>query len=173
MAGLLALMLLTEARRPARVSASGELVALDEQDRGAWDSAQIAEGHRLVRERLSPGRARSLSDPRRDQCRAHFRPRRPGHRLVAGRRPLRPARAPRSLADRRPEPGARGRRAHGPDAALASVDRLEDKAGRLPRLSTRRALSCFADLGVVVDGIPYLAPELARLYATREHTLRR
>jgi RNA polymerase sigma-70 factor (ECF subfamily) len=34
-AGLLALMLLTEARRPARVSASGELVTLDEQDRGA------------------------------------------------------------------------------------------------------------------------------------------
>ncbi|OXM66238.1 MULTISPECIES: RNA polymerase sigma factor [Amycolatopsis] len=54
-AGLLALMLLIEARRPARVSASGELVALDEQDRGAWDSALIAEGHRLVRERLAAG----------------------------------------------------------------------------------------------------------------------
>ncbi|KDN19286.1 RNA polymerase sigma factor [Amycolatopsis rifamycinica] len=52
--GLLALMLLTEARRPARVSA-GELVALDEQDRGAWDTALIAEGHRLVRERLAAG----------------------------------------------------------------------------------------------------------------------
>jgi RNA polymerase sigma-70 factor (ECF subfamily) len=54
-AGLLALMLLTEARRPARVSASGELVTLDEQDRGAWDAALIAEGHRLVRERLAAG----------------------------------------------------------------------------------------------------------------------
>ncbi len=52
-AGLLALMLLTEARRTARVSASGELVTLDEQDRGAWDAALIAEGHRLVRERLA------------------------------------------------------------------------------------------------------------------------
>jgi RNA polymerase sigma-70 factor (ECF subfamily) len=51
--GLLALMLLTEARRAARVSATGELVALDEQDRGAWDAALIAEGHRLVRERLT------------------------------------------------------------------------------------------------------------------------
>jgi RNA polymerase sigma-70 factor, ECF subfamily len=40
-AGLLALMLLTEARRTARVSASGELVTLDEQDRGAWDAALI------------------------------------------------------------------------------------------------------------------------------------
>jgi len=59
--GLLALMLLTEARRPARVSASGELVTLDEQDRGAWDARLIAEGQALVRERLvavSSGRAR-------------------------------------------------------------------------------------------------------------------
>jgi RNA polymerase sigma-70 factor, ECF subfamily len=54
-AGLLALMLLTEARRTARVSASGELVTLVEQDRGAWDAALIAEGHRLVRERLAAG----------------------------------------------------------------------------------------------------------------------
>jgi RNA polymerase sigma-70 factor (ECF subfamily) len=64
-AGLLALMLLTEARRTARVSASGELVSLDEQDRGAWDAALIAEGHRLVRERLAarvaPGRYQILA----------------------------------------------------------------------------------------------------------------
>ena len=53
--GLLALMLLTEARRTARVSARGELVTLDEQDRGAWDAALVAEGHRLVRERLAAG----------------------------------------------------------------------------------------------------------------------
>ncbi|BCB90614.1 RNA polymerase subunit sigma-24 [Phytohabitans suffuscus] len=56
-AGLLALMLLTEARRPARISASGELVALDEQDRGAWDATLIAEGHHLVRERLAAAAA--------------------------------------------------------------------------------------------------------------------
>jgi RNA polymerase sigma-70 factor (ECF subfamily) len=54
-AGLLALMLLTEARRAARVSASGELVTLDEQDRGAWDRDLIAEGHTLVRARLASG----------------------------------------------------------------------------------------------------------------------
>lgn len=54
-AGLLALMLLTEARRTARVSASGELVTLVEQDRGTWDAALIAEGHQLVRERLAAG----------------------------------------------------------------------------------------------------------------------
>jgi len=56
-AGLLALMLLTEARRTARVSADGELVTLQEQDRGAWDAALVAEGHRLVRERLATGQA--------------------------------------------------------------------------------------------------------------------
>jgi RNA polymerase sigma-70 factor, ECF subfamily len=54
-AGLLALMLLTEARRRARVSADGELVPLGQQDRGAWDPALVAEGHRLVRERLAAG----------------------------------------------------------------------------------------------------------------------
>jgi len=63
--GLLALMLLTEARRPARLSANGELVALDEQDRGAWDAALVTEGHQLVRERLAarvaPGRYQILA----------------------------------------------------------------------------------------------------------------
>jgi RNA polymerase sigma-70 factor (ECF subfamily) len=56
-AGLLALMLLIEARRTARVSTSGELVTLSEQDRGAWDAALIAEGHQLVRERLAASAA--------------------------------------------------------------------------------------------------------------------
>ena len=51
--GLLALMLLVEARRPARVSATGELVGLDVQDRGAWDAELVAEGHTLVRARLA------------------------------------------------------------------------------------------------------------------------
>ncbi|MGY1609190.1 RNA polymerase sigma factor [Geodermatophilus sp. SYSU D00700] len=47
--GLLALMLLVESRRPARVSASGELVPLAEQDRRRWDAALVAEGQHLVR----------------------------------------------------------------------------------------------------------------------------
>ncbi|MDP2291984.1 MAG: sigma factor [Actinomycetota bacterium] len=54
-AGLLALMLLTDARRAARVSDSGELVTLADQDRDRWDATLIAEGHRLVRERLQSG----------------------------------------------------------------------------------------------------------------------
>ena len=56
-AGLLALMLLTEARRAARVSPHGVLVTLGEQDRSLWDTVLIAEGHRLVRERLDSGAA--------------------------------------------------------------------------------------------------------------------
>ena len=55
-AGLLALMLLTEARRTARVDAAGELVPLHEQDRGGWDRELIAEGHALVQECLRIGR---------------------------------------------------------------------------------------------------------------------
>ncbi|MDO8121244.1 sigma-70 family RNA polymerase sigma factor [Isoptericola sp. b490] len=51
--GLLALMLLTEARRPARVSDSGELVTLGEQVRSLWDRDLLTEGRRLVRERIA------------------------------------------------------------------------------------------------------------------------
>lgn len=51
-AGLLALMLLTDARSGARLAGEGELVPLDEQDRRAWNRELIDEGHRLVRARL-------------------------------------------------------------------------------------------------------------------------
>jgi RNA polymerase sigma-70 factor (ECF subfamily) len=47
-AGLLALMLLHDSRREARVDAHGELVALDDQDRGQWDRGRIREGERLL-----------------------------------------------------------------------------------------------------------------------------
>jgi len=54
--GLLALMLLTEARRPARTTARGELVPLAEQDRTRWDRSLIAEGVALVTGALRRGR---------------------------------------------------------------------------------------------------------------------
>ena len=47
-AGLLALLLLTDARRPARQSATGELVPLDRQDRRSWNRPMIVEGLRLL-----------------------------------------------------------------------------------------------------------------------------
>jgi RNA polymerase sigma-70 factor (ECF subfamily) len=54
--GLLALMLLHESRRAARMSPSGELILLDEQDRSLWDRDLIAEGTRLVQRALSSRR---------------------------------------------------------------------------------------------------------------------
>jgi RNA polymerase sigma-70 factor (ECF subfamily) len=56
--GLLALMLLTEARRPARTDEAGDLVLLADQDRSRWDADLVAEGHALVRKclrRNAPG----------------------------------------------------------------------------------------------------------------------
>ena len=54
-AGLLALMLLTDARRPARTGPDGELIPLAEQDRNLWDRKAISEGVALVTETLSRG----------------------------------------------------------------------------------------------------------------------
>ena len=48
-AGLLALLLLVDARRPARIDETGELVTLDEQDRSGWSQAMVAEGQALMR----------------------------------------------------------------------------------------------------------------------------
>jgi RNA polymerase sigma factor (sigma-70 family) len=54
--GLLALMLLTDARRAARCGPDGSIIPLDEQDRAAWDRAAIAEGVALVSAVLPEGR---------------------------------------------------------------------------------------------------------------------
>jgi RNA polymerase sigma factor (sigma-70 family) len=54
-AGLLALMLLTDARRAARAGPRGELIPLDEQDRSLWDRQLIAEGKTLLHEALPRG----------------------------------------------------------------------------------------------------------------------
>jgi RNA polymerase sigma factor (sigma-70 family) len=54
-AGLLALMLLTDARRPARTGPDGELIPLTEQDRSLWDREAIAEGIAIITRTLSKG----------------------------------------------------------------------------------------------------------------------
>ena len=54
-AGLLALILLTDARRPARTGPQGQLVALPDQDRSLWDASMIAEGVALVEDALARG----------------------------------------------------------------------------------------------------------------------
>ncbi|MFC0527427.1 RNA polymerase sigma factor [Phytohabitans kaempferiae] len=57
-AGLLALLLVTDARRAARTDAEGRLVRLEEQDRALWDREAIEEGHHLVVEALREGGGR-------------------------------------------------------------------------------------------------------------------
>jgi len=60
--GLLALMLLHDARRAGRATEGGDIVLLEEQDRGLWDRGQIAEGSKLVEDALSmPGRPESYA----------------------------------------------------------------------------------------------------------------
>src|SRR3982075_1145819 len=60
--GLLALMLLHDARRTSRATEGGDIVLLEEQDRTGWDHAQIAEGLRLVEEALRiPGRPQAYA----------------------------------------------------------------------------------------------------------------
>ena len=127
-AGLLALMLLTEARRTARVSASGELVTLDEQDRGTWDAALIAEGHRLVRERLAAGVA-----PGRYQILAAISAVHTSARDVRDTDWSQVVALYDQLVRLDPSPIIALNRAiavaelDGPEVALAAVDRLEDK----------------------------------------------
>jgi len=127
-AGLLALMLLTEARRTARVSACGELVPLGEQDRETWDAAMIAEGHRLVRERLAAGVA-----PGRYQILAAINAVHTSARDVRDTDWSQVIALYDQLVRLDPSPIIALNRAiavaelDGPEVALAAVDRLEDK----------------------------------------------
>lgn len=127
-AGLLALMLLTEARSTARVSASGELVTLVEQDRGTWDAALITEGHQLVRERLAAGVA-----PGRYQILAAISAVHTSARDVRDTDWSQVVALYDLLVHLDPSPVIALNRAiavaelDGPEVALAVVDRLEDK----------------------------------------------
>jgi RNA polymerase sigma-70 factor, ECF subfamily len=127
-AGLLALMLLTQARHTARVSASGELVTLGEQHRGTWDAALIAEGHQLVRERLAarvaPGRYQILAAISAVHTSARDVRDTDWSQVVA---------LYDQLARLDPSPIVALNRAiavgelDGPEVALAAIDRLQDK----------------------------------------------
>ena len=127
-AGLLALMLLTEARSAARVSASGELVPLDKQDRAAWNAPLIAEGHQLVRERLAagvaPGRYQILAAINAVHTSAHDVADTDWSQVIA---------LYDQLVFLDPSPVVLLNRAiavaelDGPTVALAAVDRLEDQ----------------------------------------------
>jgi RNA polymerase sigma-70 factor (ECF subfamily) len=173
-AGLLALMLLAEARRAARVSASGELVALGDQERGAWDTALIAEGHRLVRERLAAGVA-----PGRYQILAAISAVHTSARDVRGTDWSQVVALYDQLVRLDPSPVVALNRAiavaelDGPQVALASVDRLEDKlagyhlyhatrADLLRRLGRRQQSRAAYDKAIELAGNTAEAAYLAR-----------
>jgi RNA polymerase sigma-70 factor (ECF subfamily) len=129
-AGLLALMLLIESRRAARVSADGELVSLAEQDRGAWDVELIAEGHGLVRERIASGVA-----PGRYQILAAINAVHTSARDVRDTDWAQIVALYDLLVRIDPSPVVALNRAvavaelDGPEVALAAVDRLDDRLG--------------------------------------------
>ena len=108
--GLLALLLLVDARRAARVDAAGDLVLLEDQDRSRWDRTQIEEGRTLVG---------GANGRRARPVRAAGRHRRPARRGGRASRPRTGHRSSASttccadgaLASGRAEPG--GRRSHG------------------------------------------------------------
>ena len=130
---LLALMLLHDARRDARLDEAGDLVILEEQDRGRWDQQQIAEALPLVEEALRGGpgpfalqaaiAAAALPGGARRR-----------YGLAADRAALRSAGAPAALADRVAEPGGGGRDGAGP-AAGAGAHRRDCWPGRSEGLS--------------------------------------
>ena len=157
--GLLALMLLTEARRPARVSASGELVALGEQDRGAWDALLIAEGHALVRDRLAAVAA-GQGPPGRYQILAAINAVHTSARDVGDTDWSQVVRLYDQLARVDPSPIVALNRAvalaelDGPEVALAVVDRLDltgYHAYHASRADLLRRLSRSADARAAYD----------------------
>jgi RNA polymerase sigma-70 factor (ECF subfamily) len=176
-AGLLALMLLTEARRTARVSASGELVPLGEQDRGAWDAALVAEGHRLVRERLAAAAAGVA--PGRYQILAAINAVHTSARDVRDTDWSQVVALYDQLVRLDPSPIVALNRAiavaelDGPEVALAAVDRLEDKlagyhAYHATRADLLRRLGCSPKSRAAYDKAIELAGNTAEIaYLTR------
>ena len=111
--GLLALMLLTDARAPARIGPHGELVPMAEQDRSRWRADQIAEGVELITGALPRGVGRAVPAPGGHRGRARRGAQRGGHRLAADHRPVRGA--PRDV--RQPGGGAQPRGGGGDEPA--------------------------------------------------------
>lgn len=140
-AGLLALMLLTEARHPARTGRDGRLTPLDEQDRALWDLALADEGIKLV-EQTTPGAEPGLYLVQ--ACIAALHAEAPDvattdwTEIVALYRLL-------ELANNHANPTITLNRivaqamVDGPDTALAQLDALEVRHVRLPRLNAVRA----------------------------------
>ena len=122
--GLLAQMLLTDARRDARTGPDGQLVPLAEQDRSRWDRAAIAEGIALVtaslgRHRPGPYQLQAAISAVHAEAESYD-----GDRLAADPGPVRRARPAGRRPDGHPQPGGRARPGGG--------------TGRRPRACWRR-----------------------------------
>ena len=114
--GLLALVLLQDSRRAARLGPEGEMVLLEDQDRARWDRGRIAEGQAELARAQGIGPAGSYRAAGDHRCSPRQRPDVGGHRLGAHRRAVRGAGPAGALARGRAEPGGGGgvrRRARG------------------------------------------------------------
>jgi RNA polymerase sigma factor (sigma-70 family) len=161
--GLLALMLLTDARRHARTGAGGDLVPLAEQDRSAWDRALIAEGVALITAALQTGRmgeyqVQAAIAAVHDQAARHddtnwaelvalyeLLERMTGNPMVTLNRAVAVA-----MAD-------------GPGAGLALLDGLEERLGDHHRLHSVRAhlFELAGDTGSAIEEFRYAAARTA------------
>ena len=144
--GLLALMLLHDARREARTGPGGELVLLEDQDRGAWDRARIDEGRELLdramrMRRLGPNQLQAAIAALHDDAGSAGR-----DRLGADRRAVPRARADRAVAGRRAQSrgrGGDGRPARSAGSGSSSASR-RPASSRSIRTCTRRGPTCSA-----------------------------
>ena len=133
--GLLALMLLNHARLPARLDSEGRIVTLDRQDRGRWDTREIAEGVRVLQSALAArsAPAATRSRPPSPPCTTTRRaPRRPtGRRSSPGTTTSSPS--PTTRCARTPPPcsGRAVAVGHvlGAAAGLRETDRLREVLG--------------------------------------------
>ena len=107
-AGLLALMLLTDARRAARTGADGTLIALADQDRSLWNRRLHRRGHGAHHRRARTRHPRPLPAAGGDRRRPRRGAGRAGHRLAADPRPLRAAGPGGTQPDGHPQPRRRG-----------------------------------------------------------------
>jgi RNA polymerase sigma factor (sigma-70 family) len=137
--GLLALMLLTDARRPARSGPGGELIPLAEQDRTRWDTDLIAEGVALITGALGRGHAgeyqvQAAIAALHDQAASHAATDWPQvltlYDLLEATTANPMVRLNRAVA---------AAMAHGPSAGLALLDGLDERLGEHHRLHSVRA----------------------------------
>ena len=119
--GLLALMLLQDSRRAARIGADGEIVLLEDQDRSLWNGARIDEGLRVLERAVVAAPSGPVPAPGRDRRRT-----RRGAPEGRDRRPLRRARRDSTRPRRAAQPRRRSRaRRRDVDEGLALLDAID------------------------------------------------